>query len=233
MSMQAVTVAAIAAAALALPVHAAGESIGVDPNVGATGTFSYEWQPAYGYGPLVADTWKLSPTQDQWIQFRLRDLSYPGDNFTATVNGAAVSWDHYTPGVGGRDSEPPYQWADGQVRLLLHAGTTYTLGFVPAPCGVGCSTGGGGTYWITPVPEGSTVAFMIAGLVLLAALRGKRLAGALHSRQSQAATPQPPSLPLACCFKQDERTRLRVDQSNRSRSFGPFNRRPRHCLLPL
>lgn len=167
MSMHAPLVAAAMAAFLSLPADAQREPIVVDPHVGGTGAFEWAWNPEYGIGPLSADSWQLTPTHDQWIDFRLRDESYPGDNFSAIVNGVPVPWDRYIAGVGNRFLDPGFQWADGELQLLLRAGLTYTLTIDPTPCSSGCSFGGGGIYWITPVPEPAAWAALLAGLVLL------------------------------------------------------------------
>lgn len=182
MSLRAPLVVAALAAFLTLPAKAQQEVIVVDPHVGGSGMFGWAWSPEYGFGPLSADSWQLTPTHDQWIDFSLRDESYPGDNFAAIVNGVPVPWDRYVPGVGNRFLDPGYQWAEGELRLLLSAGQTYTLTIDPTPCNSGCSFGGGGTYWITPVPESAGWASMLAGLVLLGAWRRSPSRPGRHGR---------------------------------------------------
>jgi hypothetical protein len=169
---------AAALACVVLPAEAAPPIV-IDPAVGGSGEFGWQWDPEYGHGPLAAEVWEFNPTADQRVLFRLRDESYPGDNFSAIVNGVAVPWDNYVTGVGDKYAGPGSQWADGTLSLQLIAGATYTVSFDATPCSSGCSFGGGGTYWITPVPEATTVASIIAGLVVLMLLNTRlRIASA-------------------------------------------------------
>ena len=168
-----------AAGLLNFPVHAHDPlepqppaPIVVDPHTGASGSFSWAWYPAYPSDNSLFTTWNLTARRDQQIVFRLRDESYPGDNFShAVLNGTVVPWDTYVAGTGDRYGGT---YADGRVTLSLAAGQTYTLGFDATPCGHNsCDFGGGGTYWITPVPEPGTYALFAGGIATLAWRRFK------------------------------------------------------------
>ncbi|MCW7540450.1 PEP-CTERM sorting domain-containing protein [Aquabacterium sp. A7-Y] len=171
-------IAAAAAAVFMLPAVAqefTGDVIDVDPYAGGAGYITWGWDPIYPGDPYI-DTWRLvTGAQQQWVQLKLEDIGFPGDNFEVlTLNGAKISWDSYVPGIGHRDSTTGSQRAEGQVRLLLEANTTYTLGVTATPCQFGCDYGGGAWYVFTPlgpVPEPSTYALMLGGVVALLARR--------------------------------------------------------------